>query len=129
MNTNTLLTSSLAVAVPLWCAQLQGQDFEVLQRRAQECSQYLAGHGDELLFKVPGKTAEAFNRTAEGIACAVLLTGSLTFQGITFTNPFDPEAAKNLSDEEVREKWPRGHCSECNTIVYAGYEHYLAGDW
>lgn len=45
---------------------------------------------------------------------------------------FDAEAARGLSVQEIRKRWPRwaGTC-ECgyNGIYYASWEHYIAGDW
>lgn len=47
--------------------------------------------------------------------------------------PFDAEAARGLSAEEVRKRWPRfyGPCPDCNTTVihYASTAHYVLGDW
>lgn len=47
--------------------------------------------------------------------------------------PFDAEAAKGLSADEVRRRWPRvdDRCPVCGgmTIVYASFEHFLSGDW
>lgn len=40
---------------------------------------------------------------------------------------FDPRQAHDLPAEEVRKRWPRGHC--CGSIIYASAEHYSAGDW
>lgn len=46
---------------------------------------------------------------------------------------FDAEAAKGMTADEVREKFPRsyGQCSKCGAtgVAYASFEHYLAGDW
>lgn len=46
---------------------------------------------------------------------------------------FDAGAARGLSDQEVRRRWPRfeGVCSECGerVIVYASAEHFVMGDW
>lgn len=42
---------------------------------------------------------------------------------------FNEEAAKGLSAEEVRKRWPRGRCLKCNAIIYASSMHYIAGDW
>ena len=45
---------------------------------------------------------------------------------------FDPGDAE-LPAEVVRRRWPRGdfRCGRCGamTIVYASFEHYIAGDW
>ena len=50
--------------------------------------------------------------------------------GITF----DRDAAKDLTKEEVRQRWPRlfGICPKgCgyNGIYYASMAHYVYGDW
>ena len=59
--------------------------------------------------------------------------------GITF----DEEAARGLSSDEVRRRWPRGWFwdgAPCplgcgygvgsnGSIYYASFMHYLAGDW
>ena len=49
------------------------------------------------------------------------------------TPVFDAEAAKGLSDTEIRRLWPRffGACSLCgeSTIIYASWAHYIQGDW
>jgi hypothetical protein len=45
----------------------------------------------------------------------------------------DKVAAADLSEHEVRKRWPRKHtkCVECGAtmLAYASLEHYLAGDW
>lgn len=45
---------------------------------------------------------------------------------------FDPEAARILSPEAIRQRWPRffGECA-CgyHGIAYASWEHFIAGDW
>ena len=47
---------------------------------------------------------------------------------------FDADAARGLSAEEVRRRWPRGW-GPCplgcgfHGIAYASFEHYIAGDW
>ena len=49
------------------------------------------------------------------------------------TPAFDEAAARGLSAEEVRKRWPRfyGPCPDCNTTVihYASTAHYVLGDW
>jgi hypothetical protein len=49
------------------------------------------------------------------------------------TPVFDPVAARDLSDSEVRRRWPRfdGKCPTCQCLLisYASYEHYIMGDW
>lgn len=42
---------------------------------------------------------------------------------------FDPATARDLDSSEIRRRWPRVTCQECHTILYASYDHYIAGDW
>jgi hypothetical protein len=46
---------------------------------------------------------------------------------------FNSSEAFNIQSEEVRKRFPRfsGTCPDCKglVIVYASYEHYIAGDW
>lgn len=42
---------------------------------------------------------------------------------------FDSQAAKELDPYEIRKRWPRVTCPECRSLLYASYEHYIAGDW
>lgn len=46
---------------------------------------------------------------------------------------FDPEAARGLTTDEIRKRWPRGYwtCPECGSVTtrYASTKHYFAGDW
>jgi hypothetical protein len=42
---------------------------------------------------------------------------------------FDPVQARDMSSTEIRKRFPRITCQECGTVVYASYEHYIAGDW
>jgi hypothetical protein len=77
---DSLLTTSLAVAVPLWIEQMRPLTFDQIQARAQACSHVVAEQGDLILFKSnkPGKSANAFNRLAEGIACLAFSPGGVT---------------------------------------------------
>jgi len=47
--------------------------------------------------------------------------------------PFDPIAAKGLTADEVRKRWPRLAltCPDCGMEMccYASFEHYVSGDW
>ena len=42
---------------------------------------------------------------------------------------FDSEQARDMSSAEIKKRFPRITCQECGTVVYASYEHYIAGDW
>lgn len=48
------------------------------------------------------------------------------------TPAFDEEAARGLSSDEIRERWPRGHkCPNCGLQAefYASHSHYSMGGW
>lgn len=81
--TEELLRISLQAAVPLWIERLRNLPEEALLRRAQECGQHIAEHGDIILYrgKKKGQTAEAFNRLAEGLACMSFVPGGVVFLG------------------------------------------------
>lgn len=86
-----LLSIALSAAVPLWYAELrelektlEGNDAlfaAELMDRAKRCSDYLGKHGDALMFRVKGQSAEAFNRLAEGIAIMAFCPGGVTAFG------------------------------------------------
>lgn len=88
-NQAGLLATSLQAAVPLWILELQemrqrlgGKAFwDRIRERAEECAAAIAEHGDALMFRVKGKSAEAFNRLAEGVACMAWLPGGVTIFG------------------------------------------------
>lgn len=89
----SLLSTSLSVAVPLWIMQLDElrktldpDDFaRHLSDRAGVCSRVVAETGDYLMFrgegKQKGKSAEVFNRLAEGVACMAFCPGGITAFG------------------------------------------------
>ena len=97
----TLLSSTLQLAVPLWIERLRGAPWEHVERRARECSQVIAEHGDNLLFrsKKKGDTAEAFNRLAEGIACLSFCPGGVKIFGEHWEAVLEdavPERSRNV---------------------------------
>ena len=86
----TLLHLTLQAAVPLWCQELRERERDYgrhrrgydefshyLSERACVCAAVIGETGDALMFKVKGKSAEAFNRLAEGIACASFCPGGI----------------------------------------------------
>lgn len=46
---------------------------------------------------------------------------------------FDKEKANGMTPDEVRKEFPRGniYCDKCGYygVMYASFEHYIAGDW
>lgn len=83
MADESLLASTLAVAVPTWIEVLRGRSVEHRLERAELCAQVVAEHGDDVLFRSRkhGATAYAFNRLAEGIACAAFSPGGVCVFG------------------------------------------------
>jgi hypothetical protein len=81
---NELLAVHLAVAVPLWIERYRHSNAEEATRRAHICVQTVAEHGDVILYRSKGETAEAFNRLAEGIAIASFQAGGITIFGLHF---------------------------------------------
>ena len=47
--------------------------------------------------------------------------------------PFDETAARGLSSNEVRKRWPRveEECPDCGArvVLYASFSHFIHGDW
>lgn len=85
------LSIMLEIAVPGWVEKLKSHSWDYIQERAKICSAYLGEHGDDALFKskTKGKTAEAFNRLAEGVACASFAPGGVDTFGLHFDNLLD----------------------------------------
>lgn len=83
MNSEAVLTGMLEIAVPLWIERLRPLNDEQRRERAQACSDVIGEHGDVILYKSKkeGETAEAFNRLAEGVACAAFAPGGITVFG------------------------------------------------
>lgn len=84
-TTRDLLLVSLETAVPLWIERLRHQSVDYIIGRARECGQAIAERGDVIQFKskTKGKTAEAFDRLAEGIAAAAIVApGGISFLGV-----------------------------------------------
>lgn len=68
----------------MWIAELRGTGFEERARRAHHCAQVVAEQADTILYGTKGKTAGAFNRLAEGVACAAYQPGGVTVLGLHF---------------------------------------------
>lgn len=80
------LRTSLSVAVPIWIRQYRGVCWREAARRAQVCANAVGSKGDVLLHRSDkaGRTAEVFNRFAEGIAIAAYQPGGITVFGMHF---------------------------------------------
>lgn len=79
----SLLAATLEIAVPLWIERVVTYPEELRLERARECAQVVAEKGDIIQFrsKKNGESAAAFNKLAEGIACAAFQPGGITFLG------------------------------------------------
>ena len=79
----SLLSSTLSLAVPLWIERLRRCQWEYIQERAKACADFVAEHGDNLLFrsKKKGDSALAFNHLAEGLACLSFAPGGVKIFG------------------------------------------------
>lgn len=85
MGTKSLLQSALSAAVPMWIEKVHAMSPDERFARAQSCAQYIAEHGDMLLFRgKDGESAAAFNHLAEGIAVLAFAPGGITFADMHF---------------------------------------------
>lgn len=87
VSDHSVLIQSLLFAVPLWMHELRDCTEEQVIARAKGCAQVIAEKGDALQFKAKSassrkSTAHAFNRLAEGLACAAYQPGGVTFAGL-----------------------------------------------
>jgi hypothetical protein len=97
-----LLGVSLAVAVPLWIDRYRDFCWEEGYRRAQICMQVCAEHGDDILYRTKGKTADGFNRLAEGLAILASSPGGVTFAGQHWEAPPLRTLAQIVADLDAR---------------------------
>ena len=86
LTSTELLTAALQVAVPMWIHEIRNLSEDGRMTLARECGQAVAEHGDDILYRSPrkGKTAEAFNQLARGLACAAYQPGGVWFNGTHF---------------------------------------------
>lgn len=95
MDAGEALKSILPAAVPLWIHEFKGLPWSEVQAIATESSQFIAEHGDNILFRGPkkGDTANAFNHLARGIAVLAFAPGGVTTMGMHF-EAIHPESFK-----------------------------------
>ncbi len=81
-----LLKSMLPLAVFMNTPRYQQLPWPELRRIATEASQYVAEHGDNILFKSKkkGDTAKAFNELAKGVTVLSFAPGGVTIFGMHF---------------------------------------------
>jgi hypothetical protein len=78
-----LLAATLQVAVPFWIEQLRGAGDEDRLAMALESAQFIAEHGDNVLYRGArkGDSAKAFNHVARGLAIGAYQPGGVTAFG------------------------------------------------
>jgi hypothetical protein len=85
-----LLADHLDIAIRLWIEKLADFSPEYRYHRAHVCAQALTGlNMSESLHYPMKETAEAFNRLAEGIACAAYQPGGIKCFGLHFQRETD----------------------------------------
>jgi hypothetical protein len=94
--------SALPRAVPLWIDRYRDFCWEEGYRRAQICMQICAEHGDDILYRTKGKTADGFNRLAEGLAILASSPGGVTFAGQHWEAPPLRTLAQIVADLDAR---------------------------
>ncbi len=73
----------LEVAVPMRIAELRTLPEGQRQALAAEAGQYIAEHGDELMYRSKkGRAAAAFNQLATGLAALAFVPGGVSFAGM-----------------------------------------------
>lgn len=85
-GTRALLSTTLALAVPLWIERLKPKPWSELAAKAQEAADVVASKGDIIQFKSKkkGETAAAFNALAEGLAILAFAPGGVRFLDLHF---------------------------------------------
>ncbi len=80
---DTLLRTTLAIAVPLWQNEYQRRPLAVVLAIAADKAQMIAEHGDIIMFRGQkrGQSADAFNALASGLAILSFMPGGVTFRG------------------------------------------------
>jgi hypothetical protein len=83
MDAGDLLKTMLPMAVTLEIMRLKGAPWEKIQDMAQGHAQFIAEHGDNLLFLGPkkGDTSKAFTKFVQGVAALSFVPGGVTIFG------------------------------------------------
>jgi len=105
-----LLKIALSAAVPLWITEFKNLPWPEVSKIAADASQYIAEHGDALMYKTKGTTAKAFNHLAKGIAALSFVPGGVTMFGLHF------EARHEGAETAVASNRPRNLTFEKGTI-------------
>lgn len=105
-----LLKLMLPAAVPLWIHQLKDLPWSEITKLAAESSQFIATHGDTLMYKTKGTTGQAFNHLAKGIAALSFVPGGVKIFGLHF------EARHEGAEAAVASNRPRDITFEKGTV-------------
>lgn len=83
MDAGDLLRTMLPMAATLEMMRLKGVPWEKIQAMAERHSQFIAEHGDNLLFLGPkkGDTSKAFTAFVQGISALAFVPGGVTIFG------------------------------------------------
>jgi len=92
-RTGEHLKVALSAAVPLWILDFKTKSWDEIKKIAEDASQVIAEHGDNILFKAKkkGESARAFNALAKGIAALSFVPGGVTLFGMHFESKFEPQ--------------------------------------
>jgi hypothetical protein len=93
-----ILKAMLQVSVPMHALLLKDVPWNELLQKAKEAAQYIAEHGDALMFPTKGVTAMAFNHLAKGLAILSMMPGGVDFMGMHFETPPPSESTKPADD-------------------------------
>ena len=77
---DSLLMVSLEAAVPLWILEFRDQPSDKLGQLVAGCGEFIAAHGDDLLFGGE-HCGDAFNALAKSLAVLAFAPGGVTFNG------------------------------------------------
>jgi len=79
------LLAALDAAVPQYIEQYKFLSWDIIIRKAQQCGEYIAENGDNVIFaaRKKGDAQRAFDALAQGLACLAFCpgTGARTFMG------------------------------------------------
>ena len=105
---NPLLQSALLAAVPLWVWEMMEWPEEQVRRTALNSMNMIAEHGDALICREKGRSAEAFNALAKGIASLSFCPGGVTTFGMHFDFSGQRELAMRLEVKRMGKWWITG---------------------
>lgn len=104
-STRELLTATLQVAVPLAIREMKDWDDDIRMGYARGWGQYIAEHGDIILYRSgkKGESAKAFAVLARGLGALAYQPGGVTFLGEHFCtdHALCEAAAKAVEREEL----------------------------